>query len=58
MTITILLIPPNLKVRKEALNSFIEGYAVFSEFVPLGDEVLAVRGKIVMNQHPAARAER
>jgi len=42
MTITILLIPTNLKVRKEALNSFIEGYAVFSEFVPL-EVILEIR---------------
>ena len=35
MTITILLIPTNLKVRKEALNGFIEGYSMLSEFVPL-----------------------
>lgn len=42
MTITILLIPANLKVRKEALHGFIEGHAVFSEFVPL-EVILEVR---------------
>jgi len=35
MTITILLVPANLKARKEALNSFIERHAMLSEFVPL-----------------------
>ncbi len=33
MTITVLLVPANLKVRKETLNSLIEGDAVSSEFV-------------------------
>ena len=43
MTITILLVPANLKVRKEALNSFIERHAMLSEFVPL-EVILEIRG--------------
>ena len=42
MTITILLVPANLKVRKEALNSFIERHAMLSEFVPL-EVILEIR---------------
>jgi len=47
MTITILLIPANLKVRKEALNSLIEGNAVFSKFVPL-EVILEIRWSKLM----------
>ena len=42
MTITILLVSANLKVRKEALNSLIERHAMLSEFVPL-EVVLEIR---------------
>lgn len=43
MTITrILLIPANLKFRKEALNGFVEAYAMLSEFVPF-EVVLEIR---------------
>jgi hypothetical protein len=42
MTITILLVSANLKVRKEALNGFIEGHAMLSEFVPL-EVILEIR---------------
>ena len=42
MTITILLVPANLKVRKEALNSFIERHAMLSELVPL-EVILEIR---------------
>ena len=35
MPIPIFLVSANLKVGKEALNSFIEGHAMLSEFVPL-----------------------
>ena len=42
MTITILLVPANLKVRKEALHSFIERHAMLSEFVPL-EVILEIR---------------
>ena len=42
MTIAILLVPANLKVHKEALNSFIESNAMLSEFVPL-EVVLEIR---------------
>ena len=42
MTITILLIPTNLKVGKEALNCFIESHAVLSKFVPL-EVILEIR---------------
>ena len=42
MTITILLVPANLKARKEALNSFIERHAMLSESVPL-EVILEIR---------------
>ena len=42
MPVTILLIPTNLKVGKEALNSFIESHAVLSKFVPL-EVILEIR---------------
>jgi len=42
MTIAIRLVPPNLKVQKEALNSFIERHTMLSEFVPL-EIVLEIR---------------
>ena len=42
MTITILLIATNLKVGKEALNSFIESHAMLSKFVPL-EVILEIR---------------
>ena len=35
MTISILLVPTNLEVRKEALNRFIERHSVFSQFIAL-----------------------
>jgi len=42
MAITVLLVPANLKVRKEALNSFLEGNAMLSEVVPL-EVILEIR---------------
>ncbi len=42
MTITVLLVPANLKVRKETLNSLIEGDAVSSEFVTF-EVILEIR---------------
>ena len=42
MTIAVLLVPANLKVGEETLNSFIEGDAVLSEFVTL-EVVLEIR---------------
>ena len=42
MTIPILLVPANLKVQEEALNSFIERHAVLSEFIPI-EVVLEIR---------------
>ena len=42
MTITVLLVPANLKVRKETLNSVIEAYAVSGKFVTL-EVILEIR---------------
>ena len=42
MTIAIFLVPANLKVRKETLDSFIERHAMLSEFVPL-EVILEIR---------------
>lgn len=42
MTITVLLVPANLKGRKETLNSFVEGDAVSSELVTL-EVILEIR---------------
>ena len=42
MTIAVLLVPANLKVRKETLNSFIERHAMLSELVAL-EVVLEIR---------------
>ena len=47
MTITILLVSANLKVRKEALDGFIESHAMLSEFVPF-EVILKIRGREVM----------
>jgi hypothetical protein len=42
MTIEVLLVSPNLKVREEALNRFVERHAMLGEFVPL-EIVLEIR---------------
>ncbi len=42
MTIAVLLVPANLKIRKETLNSFIERHAMLSEFVTL-EVILEIR---------------
>ena len=42
MTIPILLVPTDLKTGEEALDGFIEGYAMLSEFVPF-EVILEVR---------------
>jgi len=42
MTIAVLLVPANLKVRKETLNSLIESDAMLSEFVTL-EVILEIR---------------
>ena len=35
VTIAILLVPTNLKIGKEALDSYIEGHSMLSDFIPL-----------------------
>ena len=35
VTIPILFVPTNLKIGKEALDSFVEGHSMLSEFIPL-----------------------
>ena len=42
VTISIFLVPTNLKISKEALDSFIEGQPMLSEFVPL-EVILEIR---------------
>ena len=42
MTIAVPLVPANLKVRKETLNSFIECHAMLSELVTL-EVILEIR---------------
>ena len=42
MTIPVLLVPANLKISKEALDSFLESQSMLSEFIPL-EVVLEIR---------------
>ena len=51
VTIPMLLVPTNLKIGKEALDSFIEGHAMLSEFIPLEVVLEIRRGKPMPVDH-------
>jgi hypothetical protein len=57
VAITILFVPANLKVRKKALNGFIQGYAVLSKFIPL-EVILDIRwSKAMPIDHGAVQTQ-